>query len=313
MRASLKKNTRINFYVLGLILISTLLIIPFFKSGQLAVHSDWSFHSARVQQLFLNLKRGHFFTYIATDTFSKVGNGNFLFYPTVFLYPWAFLKFIFAPVQAYLIYVWLLFIATSLIAYYSMLSFSEGNFGKSFYFAFIYLTVPYHFYLTLTNYVIGEAQAYMFIPLAFLGIYNLLYRKKWITLAVGLSLMSYCHYISCLISVEICLLIFIVYLFTEKKITVQLILNIFKSFILFILLASWQLLPLITDYMHKGLIRPNSGFFFEENFGDFIVSALSNFPQHEGGIGLILVITLFLGWISVKGSSTNFWSYFIGI
>ena len=111
--------------VVGIILFTIIMIIPFLKIGQLGVHSDWSFHSARVQQIYLNLKRGHLFTYIATDTFSKVGNANFLFYPVVFLYPWVFLKFVFAPITAYLIYVWLIFLTTGLIAFFCMQSFNN--------------------------------------------------------------------------------------------------------------------------------------------------------------------------------------------
>lgn len=158
--------------IVGIIIFTAVMIIPFIMVGQLGVHSDWSFHSARVQQIYLNLKRGQFLTYIGTDTFSKVGNANFLFYPVVFLYPWAFLKFIFTPITAYLIYVWLLFIATGLTAFFCMQSFSRGKTLQSFYFSIIYLIAPYHLYLTLTNYVLGEAIAYTFIPIVLLGMYT---------------------------------------------------------------------------------------------------------------------------------------------
>lgn len=46
--------------ILIIIALSLLILIPFFKINQLGVHSDWSFHAARVQQLYLNLTRGHF-------------------------------------------------------------------------------------------------------------------------------------------------------------------------------------------------------------------------------------------------------------
>lgn len=119
-----------------------IMVFPFLLIKQLGVCSDWSFHAARVQQLYLNLQKGHLFTYIATDTFSKIGMLNFLFYPTVFLYPWVLLKFIFSPVTAYLIYVWLLFLATGLIAFYAMYSFTNGKTRQSLFFAIIYLTAP---------------------------------------------------------------------------------------------------------------------------------------------------------------------------
>ena len=150
--------------IIVIIAFTVFMIMPFIMLGQLGVHSDWSFHSARVQQLFINLKRGSFFTFIGTDTFSKVGNANFIFYPTLFLYPWVLLKFVFSPILAYLIYVWLIFVATGLIAYYSMLSFTKENRRRSIFFSLIYLVAPYHIYLTLNNYVLGEAVAYTFLP-----------------------------------------------------------------------------------------------------------------------------------------------------
>lgn len=166
--------------ILGLLLFSIILIFPFFIAGQLGVHSDWSFHAARVQQIYLNLKHGEFFTFIGTNTFHNVGNGNFLFYPTVFLYPWALLEFVLKPIEAYLVYAWLLLFVTMLVSYFCMFSYSEGNNLQSIFFAIVYTIAPYHLYLIFQNYVLGEAQAYTFLPIVFLGIYKLLYKDKFI-------------------------------------------------------------------------------------------------------------------------------------
>lgn len=269
--------------IVGIIIFTAVMIIPFIMTGQLGVHSDWSFHSARVQQIYLNLKRGQFLTYIGTDTFSKVGNANFLFYPVIFLYPWAFLKFVFAPITAYLIYIWLLFIATGLTAFFCMQSFSRGKTLQAFYFSIIYLIAPYHLYLTLTNYVLGEAIAYTFIPIVLLGMYNLLYKGKWVTLAIGMTLMAYSHYVSLFISVEVCLLISICYLIQNKSIELSQLFSLLKSIVLFMLLSFWQFVPLVTDYVGKGLASPKPGFWLMQNLGDFIAFAFSNSATNGGG------------------------------
>ena len=80
-----KYNNKKIIAVSIIIIFSILMILPFLLVGQIGVDSDWSFHAARVQQIYLNLKKGEFFTYLATDTFSKVGNANFLFYPIFLL------------------------------------------------------------------------------------------------------------------------------------------------------------------------------------------------------------------------------------
>ena len=256
-----KYNNKKIIAVSIIIIFSILMILPFLLVGQIGVDSDWSFHAARVQQIYLNLKKGEFFTYLATDTFSKVGNANFLFYPNFILYPWAFLKFIFAPVTAYLIYIWLIFLATGLIAFFSMISFTRGKIRQSLFFALIYLIAPYHLYLTLTNYVLGEAQAYTFLPLILLGMWNILYRNKWVTLAVGMTLIAYSHYVSVFISAEVCVMILACYLIQNRKIEFSKLVSLLKSVCLFVLLSAWQFVPLFTDYLGKDLSRPLSGFF----------------------------------------------------
>lgn len=309
-----KKRIRtINWYVVVLIIFSTLMIIPFLHVGQLGVHSDWSFHSARVQQIYLNLKRGHLITYIGTDTFSKVGNANFIFYPTLFLYPWAILKLLFAPITAYLMYVWMMFVVTSLIAFYCMQSFNKDNSLESFYFSLVYTIVPYHLYLTLSNYVLGEAQAYMFIPIVFLGIYKVLYRKQWVTLSVGMALMAYSHYVSLFISAEICFLIFIIYLIQKKKITKDIIFGLIKSVLLFFMLSLGQFAPLYTDLYKANLVGPTPGFMLMQTAGSYVVSALNNDALNQGGIGLLLLITLLFGWEYINKNSVDMWIYIIGL
>lgn len=299
--------------VCSLVIISIIMILPFLLIGQLGVHSDWSFHASRVQQLYLNIQRGHWFTYIGTDTFSKVGNANFVFYPVVFLYPWALLKFIFSSITAYLLYVWLLFLATLLIAFFCMQSFNNHQTEQSMYFAIIYAIAPYHLYLTLSNYVLGEAQAYTFIPIVMLGMYNLLYKNKWIMLAIGMSLMAYCHYVSLFICLELCVLILVIYWIQNRKISLSTITSIVKSIGLFLLLSLWQFVPLITDYFHKGLVRPNSGFMLMESAGDFVVHAINNDATNRGGIGLLLLLALLFGWKQLDKNSKYMWIYAMGV
>lgn len=299
--------------ILIIIFFSLLMIFPFLKINQLGVHSDWSFHSARVQQLYLNLKRGHLFTYIATDTFSKVGNGNFLFYPTIFLYPWVLLKFVFVPITAYLIYVWLLFLATGLIAFWCMQSFTKEKTWQSLFFSIIYLIAPYHLYLMLSNYVLGEAQAYTFIPLVLLGMYNVLYKKKWIMLGISMTFMAYTHYVSLFMSLEVCVVILLCYWIQSKRIRLNQFILLGKSIGLFILLSIWQFIPLFTDYIHRGLARPISGFMLMESAGNFFTSAITNDALNQGGIGLVLLTTLMFGWILIDKNSKYMWIYLLGI
>ena len=90
-----------------------------------------------------------------------------------------------------------------------MLKFSNDKL-RSFIFALLYGLAPYHLYLSPVNWVIGEFTAYTFIPIVFLGIYEILRRneKEWPLLAIGVALLMLSH----LLSVALCAEIFVVLL-----------------------------------------------------------------------------------------------------
>lgn len=102
--------------ICGFALLSILLIYPFFRLHQISVFSDWAFHASRAEQIYENSKSGHLVTYIATSTFGNVGTGSFLFYPTVFLYPWAVFRLFVSPITAYMMFLTLFFLRHYVLA-----------------------------------------------------------------------------------------------------------------------------------------------------------------------------------------------------
>ena len=74
---------------LALLVLSIMMVLPFWLSHRIVIFSDFSFHASRVEEIANNLSKGQFFTFIATKTFHHTGVASFLFYPTIFLYPWA--------------------------------------------------------------------------------------------------------------------------------------------------------------------------------------------------------------------------------
>lgn len=299
-------------YIILLFVFSALMMIPFFLIHQIGVHADWSFHSARVQQIYLNLKRGQLFTFIGTDTFSKVGNANFLFYPSVFLYPWALLKFIFKPVEAFLIYSWLLILGTMLVSYFCMLAYRKNK-VTAFFFAIIYTIVPYHFFLISESYVLGEAQAYTFIPIVLLGMYKVLNNQGWKTLGIGMTLEMYCHLVSTFISIEVCGILFIIWLCFGKLWDRRVLINICKAIALYFVLSAWLIVPLVTDYFRHNLTKPASGFYNTKALGDYILGCLNNLPVHYGGLGLISIVVLLFGWKWCRKGTDDIYAYLMGV
>ncbi|WP_157051212.1 hypothetical protein [Limosilactobacillus secaliphilus] len=125
--------------------------------------------------------------------------------------------------------------------------------------------------------------------------------------------MAYCHYVSLFISIELCAAILVIYWIQERKITLLPIINILKAIGLFLVLSLWQFIPLMTDYFHKGLVRPTSGFTLIESAGDFVVSAINNDALNRGGIGLLLLISIMVGWKQINRNSVYMWIYTLGV
>lgn len=293
--------------------LSILFTSVFYLNGRLGIDSDGSFHFSRAEEIYRNLKEGSFFTFIATHTFHNSGAGSFLFYPSIFLYPWALLRFIFDPLRAY--YVWygsFMFLTLSL-SYYAMFNFSKRRI-RAVIFAVFYTISVYHLYLGLKNYVIGEFIAYTFVPLAMYGFYEVVFgnAKKWPVLGIGVALLLYSHLLSSVMAVAIMAMIFVVSLicgiFPNKDRWIALV----KSVVLAILLSAWVLYPFITDFLKSSLAAPGPGFNFQYTMQDLWVASLENGATNRG-IGIALIVAALIGWYFVKKNKQERILYGLGI
>ena len=311
-RKNFSENVIINFVFL---ILSCIFVFSFFKINRFNVISDSSFHLTRANEIYQNLKQGSLFTFIATHTFNHTGVANFLFYPTVFLYPLALLRFVFNPITSVYIWVGMFLFLTMVIAYYSMISFSKKRL-RSFIFSIVYTLVPYHLYLGLLNGVYGEFIAYTFLPLVFVGIYHILWGnfKLWPILSIGLALECYSHIITTYFSCFLCLILLIIKLIISG-ISSRRLWNLLKSGILMVILSAWMFIPFITDYLGRGIQAPKEGFFLLVNFNDLVsqsfVNTLSG-PICGRSLGILLIIVFFIGGFFVRKSSQELSIYVLG-
>lgn len=308
------KNIKINSVVLLLFLVITIsMIYPLAATGRIAAQVDWLFHAARVEQIYRNLSEGSLFTYIATSTFQSTGIGSFLFYPVIFIYPWAWLRFITTPVVAYYVWVGLFMFVTFVISYFSMLSFSKGKYLRSFIFALLYTLAPYRLYLGPASFVVGEYIASTFIPLAFLGFYHIICgdKRKWYWLTIGMTLLAYSHMLSILLISEIFTVLLLVALFTGKfdlKRSKYLLISAIAT----VILALPVIIPLLTDYFGKGITATYPGVGMIQNLGEVFTTSLSN-TATSSSIGIVLLLVLLSGWRWIKQDSLELPLYILAI
>lgn len=311
-----KKNKTLQkvLVVIGLGVISLLMVYPFLRLHQIAVCSDWAFHASRAEQIYDNLKEGHVLTYIATSTFGGVGTGSFLFYPTVFLYPWVIFRFFVSPIMAYMLFLIFIFWLTLSISYFSMYSLSKSRL-RSYLFALIYSIAPYHLYLGITNNVLGEFIAYSFLPLVFLAIYNILYLNKssWKLLGIGMALLLYSHLVSVMITIEFLMLILIMYLIFHGKLSGKQLKNLMRAICLTILLSMFVVVPFITDYIGKNITAPASGILILFDTSQMFMQSLANKATNTGGLGIILLATVIFGWSWTRNDKRDRYIYYYGL
>lgn len=295
---SIKKNI---FIILTFVFLSLIFVGSLIKSQHFIMAADSSFQLSRANEIYQNLKSGNLFTFIATHSFSQSGVGTFLFYPSVFIYLLALLRFIFNPVTSIWIWIGFFLFLTLINSFYAMLSFSKKNYRRSYLFAIIYTLVPYHLYLGIFNGTYGEFIAYSFLPLVFLGIYEILWgnSNKWYILTIGMTLVCYSHILSTYISFGLCLLLLILKILFSS-ISKTRILAAIKSAFWTILLVLWQFIPFMTDYLNGNIVAPSELFQFGFNFNDLISDSFINIANITGrsSIGILLVIVLLIGWVS---------------
>lgn len=301
---------KLNLLYLCLLLFVTLLTTLYLASSKaIFAFSDWTFHAARVEEIYLNLKSGSFFTFIAARTFHNTGAASFLFYPYIFFYPWAFLRFILSPVNAFYAWYALVTFATAAISFFSMKAYSQKSLA-SFIFSLVYTFAPYRLYLG--GAVFGEYLAVTFLPLLFLGIYEVLWgdKKKWYLLAIGGALVAYAHILSVFLSLEFAAILFVIKLITSRGISKDRVKSLLLAAGTCVLLVLPVIVPFFTDFIGQGLSSAKPGISYTMGPRYLLLNSFS--AQKGWKLSFMLMLTIFTAWAFIK-SQRNWIIYGLGL
>lgn len=299
------------------LIVTIIMVSPLLMSGKIFATSDWEFHAARVEQIYQNICGGTPFTFVASTFFHHTGAGSFIFYPAFFFYPWALLRLIFNPITSFYLWYGLITYIGFLISFYSMRSFKKNN-VTAFIFAIVYILNTYRLLLGNVN-TLGEFIAASFLPLPFLGFYQVFYstasqqKRGWINLAVGMTLLTYAHLLSVLISSEIFLVIlFITFIIKKIDITILRLQLLLKAIGAWILLSLPFFYLFGRNYVGQDISTTSNVLFLNSArpLSELVNNSLNN--QANLGIGLILLLTIVIGWYPIRKSSVDLSIYLIG-
>ena len=159
----------------GVILVASL---PLF-SGTLYWGHDIDFHLARIIAISREIGYGQFPVRMLTDMLHGYGYPTSIFYCDLFLYPFACLYYLGLPLRlCWQVYLFTINVITAVTSYYSFRIISKEK-NIALVGVVIYMLSSYRIVDLYLRCAMGEFTAIAFIPIVMLGIWNILYEKKY--------------------------------------------------------------------------------------------------------------------------------------
>lgn len=266
-------------------------------NGKIVVGDDIAFHKNRIEGLYDALSNGVWFPRLNMIMMNSMGYASSIFYSDFFLYIPAFFRLIGLSVsESYIGFMVAINFITFVTAFYSFYSVKK-SLANSFLFSILFTTAPYRLLDLTTRAALGELLALAFLPLAFAGLYHIIYGdfSKWYYLTLGMTFIIYSHILSALM---FALLIAMFLLVNVKSLLKQKerIRSFLYSVLLTVVLTIAYFIPIIEQTLSQSFKVGNAPIFYMSekavDFGHFIESSLSN--KVTPNLGILLLLCLFI-------------------
>lgn len=239
---SIKTKRWIHYLII--ILVGILVSIPLFWL-QVTTCDDGKFHLLRLIGLDNAMEHGSF-PFLVFPFFCKDwGYSMMTFYPPLVTYIPYVLSFITGMFNHGLKIFAALTTIVSGIFMYNFINEVTKKKGIACISAILYMIVPYRFEDIYNRFAIGEFTSFIFIPIVFQGLYNLLHgdKKKHFYIAIGATGLLLTHTISTLYTAVFCVLyiLFNIKLFFNKDVIKKCIINV----IFILLMSAMFLIPML--------------------------------------------------------------------
>ena len=234
--------------VLILILVAIIICLPMLSKHLLVYHDDGIQHIARSYGTFYAIKNGAFWGNIIPNFANNFGYSWNLFYGSFTTFGIIFFKLITGSyIAGFKLFNFICLILSGITMYLFTKKISD-NYNVALLSSALYMIAPYHLTDLYVRNATAEFASFIFIPIVFLGLYNLLKEKKgdWF-LSLGSVGLLFTHNIACLYTlIFACIYILINFKqLKDKSILKRLGINI-----LFILMiSSCFLIPLLETKM----------------------------------------------------------------
>ena len=277
MKKSLKKRENritLAFFIITMIVAISPLISRYCINGH-----DLDYHLLRIESLKEGILIGRPFMKVNTLFFGGAGYASTMFYSDLFMHIPALLRVMHVSIgKSFHIYTAIIFILCYLSTFYCVWKMSLSKFAGTV--AAILLTLcPYHMDDMLVRTACGENAAFIFLPLAVYGIFNVIYEemdKPWV-FGLGYAGLILTHPATCLIMT--CIGAFAFLLKIKKFIANPRVfarLCIVSALALFV--TSYQWLPMIEQFASDKFYVANNWTDLLDSSVRFMEIASTEFP-----------------------------------
>lgn len=286
---------------------------PSFLNSYFKITMDGQIHFIRFEEIAQAFKAGHFPPLVNFMGFGHWGNAFTGMYPWIsglfFIIP----RIVFTnPIHAIMIGYFLVNLFTLINAY-----FLSRELTKKYYWqllgTLLYEFNTYHLCVLYGRDALGEALAYTFLPLVFLGCIQIWSNKKVgiLTLALGMGMTSNSHVITMAFT---CLFIVIIEIFRifGRKITLKEVVRFIYAALITGLIACFSLLNMLTLMQSNELLTPGKGLsqvIPSEMFDAMLNNSISDNFSRSWNIGIIAFIMLLFLTFQLFTKKEGTWKY----
>lgn len=298
--------------VASIIGIALLASLPLFSDG-IMLGNDIRFHLARIEGIVSGLRSGDFPVKMYPIFNDDYGYPIGIFYGDVLLYiPAVFRLFGFSILQSYKLYIFIINLLTSWIAYVCGRRIFASN-KTALLYSFVFTLSTYRLICIYARAAVGEYTATCFYPIIILAIWNIYtqdiedknYKYNSLILAIGMSALIYTH----ILSTEMVVLVLIVLAFAmfKKTFRKQTLLVYLNSIWICFLMSVGFLIPFAEYYFKVDTMLDDSSFksTYIQSKGAYLSDYIAFFKSILGGSysnrrgiltpGLLLMMALFCG------------------
>lgn len=296
-----------------LIIVALISILPFIFKGSIHSQDDLIFHKERLESYYLSVRQLDFFPKILPTMAGGYGYGADLFYPSLFLLPFAVFRLIGLPfVQSYYLFQFCLSLATTISAFYVFKKLTTQR--AAYVGSLLYTLSTYRLIDQSVRGALGETMAFVFLPLVLLGIYHISlgnYRQWWV-LSFGMAGVLSCHLITAFYTALIVMSTFVIALFIHQHRLKERCFGMAKAIILGGLLTSWITLPMLEQLLTLQFNVANANLgqnALNYQLGQLLTNSISNVTEPwtnlSPNIGISLVGVVGVSLITWKRASTG--------